>query len=69
MPPDDWLQIHSSGSCQDIPGLLHESVKKAGGYNLCYRRGQDVDLWKRMFNLGMKIHTLPNVLYAWRRDK
>ena len=58
-----WLTNHGTVIYKN------ESVKKAGGYNLGYRRGQDVDLWKRMFNLGMKIHTLPNVLYAWRRDK
>lgn len=58
-----WLTNHGTVIYKN------ESVKKAGGYNLGYRRGQDVDLWKRMFNLGMKIHTLAEVLYAWRRDK
>lgn len=58
-----WLTNHGTVVYKN------ESVKKAGGYDLNYRRAQDVDLWKRMFHLGMKIHTLPNVLYAWRRDK
>ena len=47
-------------------------VKKAieaGGYNLELRRGQDVDLWKRMYANGCVFRNLPEVLTGWRRFK
>lgn len=57
-----WLTNHGTVFYKN------KSVKDVGGYTF-HGRGQDVDLWKRMFNAGKKIHTLANVLYAWRRDK
>lgn len=57
-----WLLNHGTVMYKN------ESVKKAGGYNLDFKRGQDVDLWKRMDAMGMRLHTLSPVLYAWRRN-
>jgi glycosyltransferase involved in cell wall biosynthesis len=59
--PEGWLTNHGTVFYK------RESVKKVGGYDLKLRRAQDVDLWKRMYNSGMKIRTLPDVLYAWRK--
>lgn len=42
-------------------------VVDAGGYNDAIKRGQDVDLWKRMYDKGYKFQCLPDILYAWRR--
>lgn len=47
----------------------NQHVKDAGGYNLGFRRGQDVDLWKRMNEKGMMFHCLPGVCYGWRKFK
>jgi glycosyltransferase involved in cell wall biosynthesis len=58
-----WLTNHGTVFYKN------QAVKDIGGYNLACRRGQDVDLWKRMFLAGKKIRTLPDVLYAWRRFK
>lgn len=45
----------------------NKSVKDVGGYDLGYRRAQDVNLWKRMAQHGKKFANIPQVLYAWRR--
>lgn len=45
----------------------NKDVKAAGLYDVAYRRGQDIDLWKRMYNMGFKFQCLPDVLYYWRR--
>jgi hypothetical protein len=46
-----------------------ESVNEVGGYDLGYRRGQDTNLWKRMFLANKKIHTLASIQYGWRRNE
>lgn len=56
-----WLTNHGTVFYKN------QSVKDVGGYDLGYKRGQDVNLWTRMFNAGKKIRTLPDVLYAWRK--
>jgi glycosyltransferase involved in cell wall biosynthesis len=45
-----------------------DSVLKVGGYNEAVGRGQDVDLWSRMYPAGMKIRNIQDVLYYWRRN-
>lgn len=45
----------------------NQHVKDAGAYNLDFRRGQDVDLWKRMYSKGMIFHCMQQVLYGWRK--
>ncbi len=47
----------------------NEAVLKCGGYNVACRRGQDVDLWKRMWAKGYKFANLVDILYGWRRYK
>lgn len=61
--PYGWLTNHGTVFYKN------QAVKDVGGYDLNFRRGQDVDLWKRMFLAGKKIRTLPDTLYAWRRFK
>lgn len=58
-----WLANHGTVMYKN------QSVKDVGGYDLGYRRGQDADLWKRMYKAGKKIHTLNHLCYGWRRDK
>lgn len=58
-----WLTNHGTVFYKN------QAVKDVGGYDLGFRRGQDTNLWYRMFKAGKKIHTLSNVSYAWRRDK
>ncbi len=58
--PYGWLTNHGTAFYKN------QSVKDVGGYTF-HGRGQDVDLWKRMFLAGKIIRTLPDVLYAWRR--
>jgi glycosyltransferase involved in cell wall biosynthesis len=45
----------------------NEAVKKVGGYNNKYRRGQDVELWARMWQAGCTFRNLSKVYYLWRR--
>lgn len=45
----------------------NDDVKAAGGYDPKLRRGQDVDLWKRMHTMGFSFQCLPQILYGWRR--
>jgi glycosyltransferase involved in cell wall biosynthesis len=47
----------------------NKSVQDVGGYNPAFKRGQDVELWKRMAQAGKKFANLQDVLYAWRRFK
>lgn len=60
---EGWLTNHGT--------VIYKNavVKEIGGYDLNYRRGQDVNLWKRMFLAGKIIRTLPDILYAWRRNE
>lgn len=44
-----------------------EAVMAAGGYDETKRRGQDIDLWQRMFSAGNRFANLQESLYAWRR--
>jgi hypothetical protein len=46
----------------------NQKVKDAGGYDITKRREQDVDLWKRMYEMGCQFYCLPQVHYAWRKD-
>ncbi len=44
-----------------------QSVLKAGGYNEDLRRGQDIDLWRRMYDNGAVFRNVIECLYSWRR--
>ena len=44
-----------------------KSVIDAGGYNILYNRGQDVELWNRMLGLGYNFGNVEEVLMGWRR--
>lgn len=56
-----WLTNHGTVMYKN------QSVKDVGGYDVAFARGQDVDLWKRMYNAGKIIRTLEDNLYLWRR--
>lgn len=45
----------------------NQSVKDVGGYDVKFRRGQDVNLWNRMMAAGKKFKNLHDNLYMWRR--
>jgi len=45
----------------------NKAVNDVGGYNPLYKRGQDVELWKRMWENKAVFRNLPNILYAFRR--
>lgn len=47
----------------------NQAVKDVGGYDIAKRRGQDVDLWARMYKAGKSFYNLPDMLYGWRRYK
>lgn len=57
---EGWLTNHGTVIYKN------QSVKDVGGYKLPGRY-QDVDLWKRMSLAGKSIHTLPDIMYAWRK--
>lgn len=42
---------------------------RIGGYDVKWRRGQDVELWKRIFSAGYHIMNVHEILYAYRRFK
>lgn len=44
-----------------------KSIVDAGGYNVLYKRGQDVELWNRMLRMGYAFGNLEEVLLGWRR--
>lgn len=58
---DGWIVNHGTVMYK------HSAVMECGGYNLAFKRGQDVDLWKRMFAKGKRFANLQECLYAWRR--
>ena len=43
------------------------TILSVGGYDHTRRRGQDVDLWSRLYQRGATFRNLPQVLYGWRR--
>lgn len=45
----------------------NQAVKDLGGYNLQYRRGQDIELWNRMMAAGKVFRNLHDNLYLWRK--
>lgn len=45
----------------------NSAVLEIGGYDVNFKRGQDVNLWKRMIEAGYVFRNLPQVLYGWRR--
>jgi glycosyltransferase involved in cell wall biosynthesis len=63
--PDNpwWLVNHGTAVYRN------SAVIEVGGYDPKRLRGQDIDLWKRMFNAGKKFHNVNKILAAWRRIK
>lgn len=47
----------------------NQAVKDVGGYDVEFRRAQDINLFNRMITARKKIHNLSEVLYHWRRVK
>jgi glycosyltransferase involved in cell wall biosynthesis len=45
----------------------NKSVLDVGGYDVKFKRAQDVNLWSRMAKAGKKFANISPVLYAWRR--
>lgn len=45
----------------------NQAVKDVGGYDVTKRRGQDIDLWKRMLEAGKIFKNVHDNLYLWRR--
>ncbi len=43
--------------------------EQINGYNPEWRRGQDVELWKRIFAAGFRIRNIQDILYGYRRFK
>jgi glycosyltransferase involved in cell wall biosynthesis len=60
---DGWIVNHGTVMYRN------SAVAKAGGYDLSKRRGQDVDLWRRMWAKGFKFANIQEILYGWRRYK
>lgn len=56
-----WLACHGTVIYKK------DSVIKAGGYDVAFKRAQDVDLWGRMAKQGFKFRNITETLYAWRR--
>ena len=44
-----------------------QAVLDCGGYDESFRRKQDVNLWRRMFEAGKVFRNITDILYAWRR--
>ncbi len=47
----------------------NQAVKDVGGYDLAFRKGQDIQLWLKMHQAGKVFHNLPDNLYYWRRHR
>jgi len=45
----------------------NQVVKDGGLYNTKWKRGQDVELWERLYKAGAKFRNVTRVLYAMRR--
>lgn len=58
-----WLCNHGTAMYKQM------KVQEVGGYDETKRRGQDVDLWRRMWHQGAQIRNVESILYAWRRYK
>lgn len=56
-----WLVNHGTVMYKNA------AVKEVGGYDPKIRRGQDVNLWPRMFLAGKKFQNIKEVLYIWRK--
>lgn len=55
-----WLVNHGTVIYRNELVLKH-------GYNINFRRGQDTELWKRLFAAGHVFRNVTDVLYAYRR--
>jgi glycosyltransferase involved in cell wall biosynthesis len=56
-----WIVNHATIA------IRQSAWRDAGGYAHECRRAQDVELWKRMHQMGMQFRNLPDVMYGWRR--
>lgn len=45
-----------------------EVIERHGGYNPNFRFGEDLDLWLRWMNAGIRFANLPQVLVQYRQD-
>lgn len=45
-----------------------EAIERHGGYNPDFRFGEDLDLWLRWMNAGLRFANLPQVLVQYRQD-
>lgn len=61
--PDNPYHLVNHGTV-----IYRKSVVDAvGGYNVAFKRGQDIELWKRLVAQKAVFRNLTNILYAWRR--
>ena len=60
---EDWPVNHGTVIYRN------SAVMAVGGYNVTYKRGQDVELWKRMRANGSVFRNIEQVLYSYRRYK
>jgi glycosyltransferase involved in cell wall biosynthesis len=56
-----WLVNHGTVMYKN------KAVKDVGGYDPKFKRGQDVELWKRMAAKEKQFANLKPLLYGWRR--
>lgn len=61
--------IHGSPFCHAPCMARTEAFKKVGGYDTTVIRGQDYDLWFRLYEAGSKGFNLSEPLYKMRDDK
>jgi glycosyltransferase involved in cell wall biosynthesis len=45
-----------------------EAIERHGGYNSDFRFAEDLDLWLRWMNIGLRFANLPQVLVQYRQD-
>jgi glycosyltransferase involved in cell wall biosynthesis len=61
MPENNWVHNHGTVIYK------RRSIVDLGGYDEKILRGQDIDLWKRSFAAGLKMHNIQDELYYYRR--
>lgn len=76
IPPINHAERPKPGTRKSNPWWLvnhgtvvykNQAVKAVGGYDANFRRGQDVNLWERMYKNGAKFANVQKVLYHHRR--
>jgi glycosyltransferase involved in cell wall biosynthesis len=49
--------------------MRHSAIRQIGGYDPSFKYSEDLELWLRMLNHGVKMANLPDVLIQYRQEQ